>query len=59
MVNTSDKQLNKLINDNLHNIKLWKNMIHQMYNQPIGQPELPDTERYEMATELEKNIQDH
>ena len=58
LVNTSDKQLNKLINENLHNIKLWKNMIHQMYNQPIGQPKLSDTERCERATELETNIKD-
>jgi len=56
LVNTSDKQLNELINENLHNIKLWKNMIHQMYNQPIGQPKLSDTERCERATELETNI---
>ena len=56
LVNTSDKQLNELINENLRNIKLWKDMIHQMYNQPIGQPKLSDTERCERATELETNI---
>ena len=57
LVNTSDKQLNKLINDNIRDIRLWKDMIHQMYNQPIGQPKLSDTERCEMA-ELETNIKD-
>ena len=58
LVNTSDKQLNTLINENLHYINLWKNMIHQMYNQPAGQPKLSDSERCERATELERNIKD-